>query len=150
MIEIRACAVEDAVAVSALLGELGYVIAVPQVSEHIRQLAGTGSDPIFLAVADGQIVGLIASHLCQMLQYERPVMRVTALVVDRRARRRGVAKRLIEHAEQIACATGCEFIELTSAMGRAEAHAFYRHIGYEPNSLRFSKRAVPHKRTTST
>ena len=142
MIEIRACAVEDAVAVSALLGELGYVLPVSRASEHIRQLSGTGSDPVFVAVADGQIVGLIASHLCQMLQYERPIMRVTALVVDLRARRRGVGEQLMRHAEQVASAAGCEFVELTSAMGRAEAHAFYRRIGYEPNSLRFSKRAL--------
>ena len=33
----------------------------------------------------------------------------------------------------------CEIVELTSAATRAEAHAFYRSIGYEPNSLRFRK-----------
>jgi GNAT superfamily N-acetyltransferase len=150
MIEIRACAVADAVAVSTLLGDLGYVVPVSQVSEHIRRLAGTGSDPVFLAVLGGQIVGLLAAHLCQMLQYERPVMRVTALVVDRRARRCGVGKRLMQHAEQVACEVGCGFIELTSAVGRTDAHAFYHHIGYEPNSLRFSKRAVRRKGIANT
>jgi ribosomal protein S18 acetylase RimI-like enzyme len=77
-----------------------------------------------------------------MLQYPSPILRVTALVVDRRARRRGVGKLLMEHAEQMGSAAGCEFVELTSAMDRAEAHAFYRGIGYEPNSLRFRKPLV--------
>jgi ribosomal protein S18 acetylase RimI-like enzyme len=77
-----------------------------------------------------------------MLQYASPILRVTALVVDRRARRRGVGKLLMERAEQIGSAAGCEFVELTSAMDRAEAHAFYRNIGYEPNSLRFRKSLV--------
>jgi hypothetical protein len=48
----------------------------------------------------------------------------------------------MEHAEQIGSAAGCEFVELTSAMNRTEAHAFYRGIGYEPNSFRFRKPLV--------
>ena len=139
MIQIRACTPEDATAVSPLLDELGYKVSASQAAEHIRQLAQTGSDPIFLAVADGQALGLMALHICRMLQYAAPVMRVTVLVVGGQARRRGVGKRLMAHAEHLAAAAGCEAVELTSAMGREEAHAFYRSIGYEANSLRFRK-----------
>jgi GNAT superfamily N-acetyltransferase len=85
------------------------------------------------------VLGLVALHICRMLQYAAPVMRVTALVVDSRARRRGIGKRLMEHAESLAAAARCQAIELTSAIGRAEAHAFYRNIGYDANSLRFRK-----------
>ena len=77
-----------------------------------------------------------------MLQYASPVVRVTALVVEHPARHHGVGRLLMEHAEQIGSAAGCEFVELTSAMNRAEAHAFYRSIGYEPNSFRFRKPLV--------
>jgi ribosomal protein S18 acetylase RimI-like enzyme len=66
-------------------------------------------------------------------------MRITALIVGRNARRRGVGRLLMEHAAQIAVAEGCEFVELTSAADRTDAHAFYRSIGYEANSLRFRK-----------
>ena len=139
MIQIRACTPKDATAVGALLGELGYEVSAKQAAEHIRQLTVTGSDPIFLAVADGEVRGLVALHISRMLQYAAPVVRVTALVVDGRARRRGVGKRLMEHAEHLAAAAGCGAVELTSALGRAEAHAFYRSIGYEASSLRFRK-----------
>lgn len=142
MIEIRACRTEDAAFVSALLGELGYMVSTEQAAEQLRRLADTGCDAIFLAATSDQVIGLLASHLCQMLHYAKPVMRVTALVVDPRARRRGVGKLLMEHAEQIAAAAGCEFVELTSAMDRGEAHAFYRSIGYDANSLRFRKSAA--------
>jgi ribosomal protein S18 acetylase RimI-like enzyme len=74
-----------------------------------------------------------------MLQYNNPVMRVAALVVHQQARRRGIGKLLMDHTEELAAAAGCEFVELTSAMGRKEAHAFYRRIGYHANSLRFRK-----------
>ena len=142
MIEIRPCMSDDAVAVSTLLGELGYAVSIRQAKERVAALSKTGADPILLAVADGQVLGLLAAHLCRMLQYASPIVRVTALVVDRRARRRGVGRLLMEHVEQIGSAAGCEFVELTSAMDRAEAHAFYRSIGYEPNSLRFRKSLV--------
>jgi GNAT superfamily N-acetyltransferase len=142
MIEIRACTPDDAVAVSTLLGELGYTLSIQQATEHVRELSKTGADPIFLAAADGQVLGLLALHLWRMLQYTSPIARVTALVVDQRARRHGVGKLLMEHAERMGSAAGCEFVELTSAMDRAEAHAFYRRIGYEPNSLRFRKPPV--------
>jgi ribosomal protein S18 acetylase RimI-like enzyme len=143
MIEIRNCTPDDAAAVMTLLGELGYAISLRQATDNVRELSKTGSDPIFLAVADGQVVGLLASHRCHTLQYARPVVRVTDLVVHRWARRRGVARLLMEHAEQIASAAGCEFVELTSAMNRTEAHGFYRSLGYEANSLRFRKTLVP-------
>jgi GNAT superfamily N-acetyltransferase len=139
MIEIRPITPEDAVAVSRLLQQLGYAVEPLQAAERIRQLGETGSDPILLAVADRQVLGFIAMHLSQMLQYERPVMRVTALVVDSGARRSGIGKLLMDRAEDLASAAGCEIVELTSAATRAETHAFYRSIGYEPNSLRFRK-----------
>ena len=139
MIQIRACTPADVMAVSALLGQLGYQVSASRAAQHIRQLIQTGADPIFLAVADGQALGLIALHICRMLQYAAPVMRVTALVVDDRGRRRGVGKLLMEHAEHLAAEAGCGAVELTSAVGRAEAHAFYRSIGYEASSLRFRK-----------
>ena len=142
MIEIRACTPEDSAAVSTLLDELGYTVSIRQATEQVTELGKTGADPIFLALADGQILGLLALHLSRMLQYPNPIVRVTALVVDRRARRRGVGKLLMQHAEQVGSAAGCEFVELTSAMDRAEAQAFYRNIGYEPNSLRFRKPLV--------
>ena len=60
MIAIRTCTPEDAAAVSVLLGELGYTISLPQATENLRELCKTGSDPIFLAAADAQVVGLLA------------------------------------------------------------------------------------------
>src|SRR5215831_15391895 len=142
MTEIRACSPEDAIAVGALLKQLGYVVTAQQAAKRIRQLGETGSDPIFLAVSDGRVVGVVTCHFCEMLQYDKPVMRVTALVIERQARRRGAGKLLMQHAEALAAAAGCDFVELTSATRRAEAHAFYRSIGYEANSLRYRKAAL--------
>jgi GNAT superfamily N-acetyltransferase len=74
-----------------------------------------------------------------MIQYRTPVVRITALVVNHQARRRGIGRLLIDHALRWAEQRGSELVELTSGLDRAEAHAFYRDLGFEPNSLRFRK-----------
>jgi len=139
MIEVRPCAPEDAAAVSALLGELGYEVSPQAAGERVRRLNETGSDPTFIAGEDGRPLNLIALHRCHMIQYRTPVTRITAPVVHHRARRRGIGRLLIDHALRWAEQSGCELVELTSALNRAEAHAFYRDVGFEPNSLRFRK-----------
>jgi GNAT superfamily N-acetyltransferase len=45
----------------------------------------------------------------------------------------------VERVESEARARGCERLELTSAERRADAHAFYRDLGFEPASQRFIK-----------
>jgi len=42
-----------------------------------------------------------------MLQYETSVLRITALVVDAKARRRGTSKLLMDHDEDLTAAAGC-------------------------------------------
>ena len=139
MIEVRLCKPEDAAAVSALLGELGYEVSPQAAAERVQRLNETGSDPTFITDDDGRPLGLIALHHGHMIQYRSPVARITALVVNQTARRRGVGRMLIDHALRWAEQRGCELIELTSALNRAETHGFYRNLGFEANSLRFRK-----------
>jgi aminoglycoside 6'-N-acetyltransferase I len=107
--------------------------------ERVQQLNATGLDPIFVACEAGRPQGLIGLHLCHMIQYEKPVTRITALVVHDQSRRRGIGRLLIDYALRWAERAGCEFVELTSAVDRADAHAFYGSLGFDSNSLRFRK-----------
>ena len=86
MIEVQPCTPEDAVAVSALLGELGYEVSSRAAAERVQRLNETGSDPVFIAGEDGRPLGLIALHHCHMIQYRSPFVRITALVVHQAAR----------------------------------------------------------------
>jgi GNAT superfamily N-acetyltransferase len=139
MIAICSCTPVHASYVSALLRELGYEVTAAAAAQRLRQLSETGVDATFLASESDRPLGLIALHRCRMLQYEKPVVRITALVVDRRSRRRGIGRVLIEQALSWADQAGCELVELTSGLDRTEAHAFYRGLGFESNSLRFRK-----------
>jgi GNAT superfamily N-acetyltransferase len=139
MIEIRRATPKDGAAVSALLDQLGYTASPVEAAERLRRLDTTGADPVFLACDGADRLGLLALHIAPMLQYARPAGRITALVVDEHNRRRGVGRLLIARAITAAEAAGCELLELTSALDRSDAHAFYRRLGFAANSLRFRK-----------
>jgi GNAT superfamily N-acetyltransferase len=139
VIEIRPARPQDAPAVSALLGELGYEAAPEAIACRLQRLNGTDSDPVFLGLENDRPLALLALYRCHLLQYAKPVVRITALVVHERARRRGIGRQLIDHALCWAERAGCGLVELTSALDRAEAHAFYRDLGFAANSLRFRK-----------
>jgi GNAT superfamily N-acetyltransferase len=138
-LSIRPAAAADTQAVVALLGELGYVVHEPATLKRLTQLQSTGSDPVLIAWLDAAAVGLVALHVTAMLQRQRKVARVTALVVGEAARGRGVGRALLEQAVAMARESGCEMIELTSADGRRQAHAFYRACGFEATARRFHR-----------
>jgi GNAT superfamily N-acetyltransferase len=56
---------------------------------------------------------------------------VGGVVVDAALRRQGAGRRLLERAEAWAAAHGHRELRLRSGLQPAEAHEFYRRIGYE-------------------
>jgi GNAT superfamily N-acetyltransferase len=68
-----------------------------------------------------------------------PGGRLTLLVVDEAARRRGVARALILEVEARCRALGCGLLEVTSNKNWREAHAMYRRLGFDETSFRFAR-----------
>jgi ribosomal protein S18 acetylase RimI-like enzyme len=85
----------------------------------------------FAAVAEerGRIYGLVHA-------YERPALEkacevvLQSLVVDQRARKRGIGKGLMTAAEAWAKSRGIEQVVLHTRIDRDDARSFYEHIGY--------------------
>ena len=136
--KIREARPKDAEALVALIKLLDHEVDAKGVRKRINQLAKAGLAPL-VATLDKQVVGLIGIHRMLTIHRDQPVGRITILVVAEKARKQGIARMLVEAAEQHLKKLGCGMVEVTSNDRLAPAHAFYRHMGYERTSIRFFK-----------
>jgi ribosomal protein S18 acetylase RimI-like enzyme len=137
---IRDAGPDDAAAVAALLGELGYPTGPEQAAVRLERLFEDPAAHAFVAAPGGDVVGLATSRIEYLIELDEPVCRLTSLVVAERARRAGVGRALVAAVEADAAAHGCGAIILTTAIRREGAHAFYERLGYAWTGRRFTKR----------
>lgn len=126
---------------SALLRELGYEVSAEAVAERLQQVQGSGDDAVYLYIdAESAVpLGVIAVHWTQILHLPAPSARITSIVVSEKARRQRVGERLIAHAAEAVRRAGCGSIELTTALHRDGAHAFYRALGFSEKARHFQR-----------
>lgn len=139
MVDLRPPRSGDEPKVSVLLRQLGYDVSGEEVQVRLSELAGRQADPVLVAVEADQVLGLVALHWTAMLHTPKPVARITALVVHESVRGRGIGRSLVEAASVLARQAGCEVLELTTALHRTDAQAFYKGIGFEASSLRLHR-----------
>lgn len=137
-LKLRDAKPTDAQRLVELIKALGHDINEKQVKRNLAALKKSDETPL-VATLDKKIVGLCGVSRRVVVHRSAPLGRITALVVHKDAQRRGVGRKLVEAAEEWMRAKGCQLVEVTSNDRRAEAHAFYRHMGYERSSIRFFK-----------
>ena len=86
-----------------------------------------------------RIVGVAHLHVAPPLEHEKSVGQLAALGVDRRSRGSGVGRALIRAVEEAAHRGGCGVLFVTTALRRAEAHAFYEGVGFDFTGRRYMK-----------
>jgi N-acetylglutamate synthase-like GNAT family acetyltransferase len=128
--ELREARPDDQARVAELLDQLGYPTSPAAAGRRLQLLAASPHDAVWVAVREGTVVGLVAIHVSGALEYDGAVAKV---------RREGVGKQLMVLAEREARRRGCELLFLTTSERRADAHAFYRSIGFEETGRRFAK-----------
>jgi N-acetylglutamate synthase-like GNAT family acetyltransferase len=136
---IRDARAEDAEALAGLIGQLGYPTTAEAVARRVAQLQASEADRVVVAELDGEIVGLASLHASLSVEYDEPAAKLSAIVVDESHRRRGVGEALVVAMEAEARERGCCLLFLTTAARRADAHDFYRRLGFEETGLRFAK-----------
>jgi GNAT superfamily N-acetyltransferase len=109
--------------------------AIPKMAPRQRQprIQTWSDDPsstAYVADADGDLLGLVAVHICPFFERTGSWGRIVALIVSDQARGRGVGGQLVTAAESFATSRGCVRMEVTSGDRRQEAHEFYRRCGY--------------------
>ena len=138
-LKLRDAKLSDAPRLVELIHELGHEISEKQVRKNLEALRKSGETPL-LATLDKAVVGMCGLGRRVVIHRPAPLGRITALVVSKDARGHGIGRQLVEAAEEWMRKKGCQLVEVTSNDRRAEAHAFYRHMGYERTSIRFFKK----------
>jgi GNAT superfamily N-acetyltransferase len=139
LLDIRNALPGDADDVAALLGHLGYPCTPADAGERIHAMSADTFQVLLLARQQGRACGLLGLDFLYYLPLGATICRITALVVDPDSQRRGIGRQLLDDAMQRARHAGCVRLELTTALHRTEAHAFYRACGFAETSLRFSR-----------
>jgi len=137
--KLRGAKPADAPRLVELIRFLGHDINEKQVRKNLAALKKAGETPL-VATLDKKVVGLIGLHVMTTIHRDSPVGRIPALVVAKEAQGMKLGRLLVDAAEQWCRKKGCKLIEVTSNDRRADAHAFYRHMGYERTSIRFFKK----------
>ena len=138
-ISIRHANKSDSESIAALLGELGFPTANLEVVERLKLVESSSSDVVFVAEVEEQVVAFLSLHVIPYFNIGRPVGRVSALVVSDSVQQRGIGRKLMKAAEDLATELGCVAVEVTSANFRKGAHEFYTRLGYPETSVKFFK-----------
>jgi len=127
---IRSVIREDAAAVAALSGQLGYPVSVEAIATRLERLLGRDDQLVLAAVADdGALAGWIHAAEQDLVETERRC-EILGLVVDGRRRRSGVGRQLVAEAERWAASRGLRQMSVRSNVAREESHPFYEAQGY--------------------
>jgi GNAT superfamily N-acetyltransferase len=137
-VEIREAMPDDAEQLVPLIELLPHRVTAQGMRQRLEQLQETDF-PQLVAVEGREVVGLCGLHCMTAIHRERPVGRITILVVAEHLRGQGIGRQLVAAAEERFKRAGCGMVELTSNDWLVEAHRFYQGIGYEPTSKRFAK-----------
>lgn len=138
-IHVRPAGDDDASAIAALLGELGYASTPDQVRTRLARIAGDENYAAFVAESEGEVLGFLGLHRGWAFEHDRPYARLTALVVAERARRRGVGARLVELADGWARERGAFVLMLNTSTHREGAHRFYESLGFARTGYRYAR-----------
>ncbi|MDH7489563.1 MAG: GNAT family N-acetyltransferase [Anaerolineae bacterium] len=126
---VRVAGDGDAGRIATLSEQLGYPTDEGAVLERLHAIGQRPDHAVFVAEAKGNVVGWVHVYAVPML--ESPAhAEIGGLVVDEAHRGRGIGRALMARAEAWARDMGLGVVRLRSNVIRAEAHAFYEHIGY--------------------
>jgi GNAT superfamily N-acetyltransferase len=137
--EFRLATPSDATAIAALVTQLGYPTAGPEMQGRLARLLSHPEHTMVVAQSAGEVVGMASAEVGHALESDGTYGRITALVVDERWRGRGLGRLLMQRMERWCRERGAHRLTLTSGDHRVDAHKFYEAIGYRSTGRRFVK-----------
>lgn len=129
---VRPARLDDAPALAALAGQLGYPSTPEEVTQRLPALAAD-PDAAVLVACQGPaetVEGWI--HVEHKRSLLAPLAaQVMGLVVDEGRRSEGIGAALLEAGEHWARERGCHHMLVATRVTRERAHRFYARAGYE-------------------
>jgi N-acetylglutamate synthase-like GNAT family acetyltransferase len=139
---IRKADTNDIPAIQLLFQELtGSPISMDDVLNRLQFVQESSIDSLFVYEHQQNISGLLAFRIRENIEENSRFGEISVLVMHPKYRNRGIGKKLMEYAEQLAQKQHCIGTWLVSGFGREEkAHTFYTSLGYKTTGYRFVKR----------
>lgn len=138
-ISVRDATLNDADAIARLCTQLGYPVESRIVPKRLTRLESDPNARCLVAESGDDVAGLATVHLRYTLNHEAPIAQLTLLVVDEAQRTRGIGRVLVHAAEEWARSQGAKRFVVTTALQRADAHAFYEKLQFKHTGRRYGK-----------
>lgn len=116
------------------------VLTVDVAAKILRRMATYPEYAVYVATAvnDGSVVGTFALLVMDNLAHGgAPSAVVEDVCVDEGLRGQGIGRAMMRFAMEFARERGCYKLTLSSNSARADAHAFYRSLGFEQHGVSF-------------
>lgn len=148
MVIIKLATEEDIVRIVELYRELAITTSQVELSQGpspddyrrvFAEIFAVPGHELLVAEYQGEVVGTMVLLIVPNLSHSAcPWAFVENLVIDRRHRRRGLGRLLMDYAIARAKEVGCYKIVLHSNKTRREAHRFYHSLGFVASAYGFS------------
>ncbi|MEM6160050.1 GNAT family N-acetyltransferase [Erwinia sp. P6884] len=128
--KIRFAQANDSFALSALLAELGYEGTETFIGRRLEQLIDDPTERLLIAEQGETILGFLSLHFIPQLALAGDFARISYFCIAEGERSKGAGQQLLQFAEQLAGAHGCDRLEVHCHERRIKANAFYEREGY--------------------
>jgi GNAT superfamily N-acetyltransferase len=128
---IRTARLDDAAAIAAMSGQLGYPATTEQIRGRLEVVLNREDMGTFVAEEEGVVVGWIHMFGCERIESE-PSAEIGGLVVADGHRGAGLGAQLVAAGERWAQGRDYGAVRVRSNVLREHAHRFYQREGYEP------------------
>ncbi|WP_461789596.1 GNAT family N-acetyltransferase [Pedobacter sp.] len=109
--------------------QLGYINNLNSLKQRLANIIALNDHAIFVAKADGEIVGWLHCLVC--LRVESPIfVEITGLVVHENSRGKQLGRHLIEASKKWSISKQIDQIKLRCNVIRKESHQFYLSLGF--------------------
>jgi GNAT superfamily N-acetyltransferase len=126
---IRTVQEADADTVTALSIQLGYYPSIEETSSYIERILRSADDIVYVALADGCIVGWIHVFVTTRLE-SGTFAEIGGLVIDSKHRGMGIGKMLIMRSVEWCIDSSVHKLKVRCNVKRSDTHRFYAQLGF--------------------